>query len=547
MFNSTVFAQGANPLEGGMFWIAVGGVLVAVFVFGLVSVFASRYKRCPSNRVLVIYGKAGRGGEASKCIHGGAKFVLPLIQDYAYLNLEPIQIEIPLRGALSMENIRVNVPSVFTVAIGTTPEVMQNAAIRLLGLNVDEIEKQARDIIFGQLRQVIASMSIEEINKDREKFMEKIQASLEAELKKIGLVLINVNITDITDESGYIDAIGQKAASQAIQQARGDVAEQVRIGETRVAEADRDKAIQVAGATKLKQIGTREAEQVQAVRIAQLAKEQSVGEQTAKFEQDSQVKDAERQMRVSVAEANAKAIEGENTAQAIVAASQAELAVKRAEAYQLGEAAKREAEAKVLEIQNRAMAKAALAEAERIEAERRAAVEAPAKAEKARIVVEAEAESEKRRLEAQGEASAIFAKLEAEARGQYEILAKKGEGLQRIIDACGGAKEAFQLLMLEHLDKLVDSSAKAISNIKFDKVVVWENGHQNGTSSTSNFLQNMARTMPPMMQVLKEIGGVELPESLIKFTDEASAAGNGSIHNGGVDSVRSASEPVKTP
>ena len=163
----------------GLFWLAVGGVLVAVFVFGLVTLFTSRYKRCPSNRVLVIYGKAG-GGEAAKCIHGGAKFVLPLVQDYAYLNLEPIQIEIPLRGALSMENIRVNVPSVFTVAIGTTPEVMQNAAIRLLGLDVDEIEKQADDIIFGQLRQVIASMSIEEINRDREKFMEKIQASLEA-------------------------------------------------------------------------------------------------------------------------------------------------------------------------------------------------------------------------------------------------------------------------------------------------------------------------------------------------------------------------------
>ena len=123
---------------------------------------------------------------------------------------------------------------------------MQNAAIRLLGLDVDEIEKQAHEIIFGQLRQVIASMSIEEINRDREKFMEKIQASLEAELKKIGLVLINVNITDITDESGYIDAIGQKAATQAIQQARGDVAENVQMGEIRVAEADRDKAIQVA-------------------------------------------------------------------------------------------------------------------------------------------------------------------------------------------------------------------------------------------------------------------------------------------------------------
>lgn len=518
MLNTTLFAAlDGIPFEG---WLGIGGIAIAIFLFGLMTLFSSRYKRCPSNRILIIYGKAGRGGDAAKCIHGGAKFVLPLIQDYAYLSLEPIQIEIPLRGALSMENIRVNVPSVFTVAIGTTPEVMQNAAIRLLGLATEDIEKQAQDIIFGQLRQVIASMSIEQINRDRERFMESIQASLEPELRKIGLVLINVNITDITDESGYIDAIGQKAASQAIQQARGDVADQVRLGEGRVAEADRDKAIQVASATKLRQIGTREAEREQAVRIAELAKEQSVGEQKAKFEQDAQVKDSERQMRISVATANAKAIEGENQSQAVIAASQASLAVKRAEAYQLGEAAKREAEAKVLEIQNRAMAKAALAEAEKIEAERRAAVEAPAKAEKARIVVEAEAEAEKRRLEAQGEASAIFAKLEAEARGQYEILAKKGEGLQRIIDACGGAKEAFQLLMLEHLDNLVESSAKAISNIKFDKVVVWENGNHNGTTSTSAFLQNMARTMPPMMQVMKEIGGVELPESLIKFTSD---------------------------
>jgi flotillin len=521
MSNFLIFATDPNLGEASI-WVAVGGVLIAIFLFALVTMFASRYKRCPSNRVLVIYGKAGHG-EAAKCIHGGAKFVVPLIQDYAYLNLEPMQIEIPLRGTLSMENIRVNVPSVFTVAIGTTPEVMQNAAIRLLGLSTEEIQKQAQDIIFGQMRQVIASMSIEEINRDREKFMEKIQISLEPELRKIGLVLINVNITDITDESGYIDAIGQKAASQAIQQARGDVAEQVRIGESRVAEADRDKAILVAGATKLKQIGTREAEREQAVKIADLAKEQSVGEQKARFEQDAQVKDSERQMRISVADANAKAIEGENTAQAVIAASQADLLVKRAQAYQLGEAAKREAEAKVLEIQNRAMAKAALAEAEKVEAERRAAVEAPAKAEKARIVVEAEAEAEKRRVEALGEASAIYARLEAEARGQYEILAKKGEGLQRIIDACGGAKEAFQLLMLEHLDKLVESSAKAIANIKFDKVVVWENGGANGTTSTASFLQNMARTMPPMMQVLKEIGGVELPESLIKFSDVEAA------------------------
>jgi len=175
----------------------------------------------------------------------------------------------------------------------------------------------------------------------------------------------------------------------------------------------------------------------------------------------------------------------------------------------------------VLEVQNRAMAKAALAEAERMEAEQRAKLEAPAKAQKAKVIVDAEAAAETRRLQARAEADAVFMKLDAEAKGQYEILAKKGEGLQRIVEACGGSQQAFQLLMLEHLDNLAEASSRAISNIKFDKVVVWDAGAQNGRNATADFLSGMARTLPPMMQVMKDIGGVELPESLVKLGAEA--------------------------
>ncbi len=509
------------------FWTYAVLILIALAasVMLLLAVMVKQYKRCPSNRILVIYGRGSKGA-TSECIHGGAKFVYPLIQDYAYLGLEPMQIEIPLRGALSMENIRVNVPSVFTVAIGTAPELMQNAAIRLLGLSKPEVSKQAEDIIFGQLRQVIASMHIEEINRDRDAFLSSITTSLDPELRKIGLVLINVNITDITDESGYIEAIGRKAASEAIQKARGDVADNERMGETRVAEAEQAKAIQVANAVKVQMIGTREAEREQAVRLAELQreqavrlaeleKEQTVGEQTASFQRESQVKQAERDMRVQLADANALAIEGENKAKAVIAASQAELQVKQAESFRIGETKKREADAAVLEAEHRAQAKAALAEAERIEAKRRADLEAPAKAEKAKLIVDAEANAEQRRIEAEGEAKAIFAKLEAEARGQYEILAKKGEGLKEIINACGGAKEAFQMMMLEHFDNLIEASALAISSIKFDKIVVWDgSGGKDGTSATANWLQNMAKTLPPMMQVMKEVGGIEFPETL---------------------------------
>ena len=491
-------------------WSGVGGVALGLVAFTAVMVLRKQYKRCPSNRVLVIYGKTGRVGQSAKTIHGGAAFVVPLLQAYNYLSLEPIQIEIPLRGALSAENIRVNVPSVFTVAVDTKPEVMQNAAIRLMGLTVTEIRKQAEEIIFGQLRQVIASMNIEEINRDREQFLQHIQVSLEPELNKIGLQLINVNITDITDESGYIDAIGQKAASEAIQKARGDVADNLRMGETRVASAERDKSIQVAEASKEQSIGTRTAERDQAVRVASLEKEQVVGE-----------KQAEQEMRIQVADADAAAIAGENLAHANVAGSNAELLVKKAEAYQLGESRKRQAEAAVLEVQNRAMAKAALAESERTEAEQRAKLEAPAKAQKARVIVDAEAAAETRRLQARAEADAIFMKLDAEARGQYEILAKKGEGLQRIVEACGGAHDAFQLLMLEHMDNLADASSRAISNIKFDKVVVWDGGGKNGRTATADFLSGLAKTLPPMMQAMKDIGGVELPESLVKLSAAA--------------------------
>lgn len=558
-----------------------GAIAGAVLFISFVLLFVTRYKRCPSNKVLVVSGSFVGNGNAARCISGGGKFIYPVFQEYDYLSLEPIQIDIPLKDALSFENIRVSVPSVFTVAVGTEEEVRQNAAIRLLKLDQMQIKRQAQDIIFGQLRQVIASMRIEEINRDRDSLLHNIQQSLEPELKKIGLVLLNVNITDINDESGYIEAIGRKAAAEAVQKARGDVAEQEKTGEVRVAQAEREKFVQVALATKEREIGIRDAEREQAVRIAEIDKEknvgeqmamlereaqikeaqrqqavriaeydkdQRIGEQTAAFEKESKIKEAEQLMRVSVAQANAKAIAGEAQSQAQIVATQAQLKAKEAEAYQFAETRKREAEAAVAEAQNRAMAKAALADAERVEAEKRAALEAPAKAEKARMIVEAEAEAEKRRISALADAAAVYAKLEAEARGQYEILAKKGEGLKAIVEACGGPKEAFQLLMLEHMDNLADSAAKAISNIKFDKVVVWDGNSGNGTNGATNFLQGMAKSLPPMMQVMKEIGGVELPSLFGTQVEE----GNGHKQEDGevrieeIASVveRRASEPI---
>ena len=223
--------------------LALIGVALLVFVL-LVTIYVatSRYKLAPSDQILVVYGNVKDKGSAA-CYHGGGKIVWPLIQHYAYLNLKPMTISIDLEHALSQQNIRINVPSTFTIGISTQPSVMQNAAERLLGLEQGPIEDMAKEIIFGQLRLTVASLTIEQINQDREAFLEKVSTNVDTELHKIGLYLINVNITDITDEADYIASIGAKAAAVAIADATVDRAEAARDGAVGKAAADRDREL----------------------------------------------------------------------------------------------------------------------------------------------------------------------------------------------------------------------------------------------------------------------------------------------------------------
>ncbi|HPJ78157.1 MAG TPA: SPFH domain-containing protein, partial [Prolixibacteraceae bacterium] len=343
------------------------------FVFILIVSFFRRYKRCPSDRILVVYGKVGKGGEAesrsAKCIHGGAAFIWPVIQDYSFLDLTPFSIEINLTSALSKQNIRVDVPSRFTVGISTEEGVMNNAAERLLGLSITDISNLAKDIIFGQLRLVVATMDIEEINSNRDKFLAAVSSNVEAELKKIGLKLINVNVTDITDESGYIEALGKEAAAKAINDAKISVSQKNRDG--------------------------------------------SIGEAEALKEQ-----------RVEVARANATAVEGENTAKITIANSNADRRQKEAEAERLAVAAEKVAEAKALEEAYAAEKAAETVRAVRDKASQQADIIVPAEIDKTRIEIAAEAVAEQTRRQAKGEADAIFMKMEAEGKGIFEILSK---------------------------------------------------------------------------------------------------------------------------
>jgi len=441
-------------------------VAAVIFVFVLIVSFFRRYRRCPSDRILVIYGKVGKGIDAesrsAKCIHGGAAFIWPIIQDYSYLDLTPISIEINLTSALSKQNIRVDVPSRFTVGISTEPGVMTNAAERLLGLSQEDVNNLAKDIIFGQLRLVVATMDIEEINSNRDKFLAAVSSNVEAELKKIGLKLINVNVTDINDESGYIEALGKEAAAKAINDAKKSVSEKNRDG--------------------------------------------AIGEANAHQDQ-----------RVNVAAADATAVEGENNAKITIANSDATRREMEAEAERKAVAAEKVTQAKALEEAYSAERKAEEVRAERDKATQTANIVVPAQIDKEKIEIAAEAIAEQTRRHAKGDADAIFLKMAAEGKGIFEILSKQAEGFQKLVNATGDdAQSAVMMMIADKLPELVKTQVEAIKNLKIDKITVWDNmgGGKDGNSPTSaNFLSGMLGSIPPFEELFK-MAGMELPDYL---------------------------------
>ncbi|HOE05914.1 MAG TPA: SPFH domain-containing protein [Bacteroidales bacterium] len=437
-----------------------------LFLFILLVTFLRRYKRCPSDRILVVYGKVGRKGQeesrSSKCIHGGASFIWPVIQDYEFMDLTPISIEINLKSALSKQNIRVDVPSIFTVGISTESGIMSNAAERLLGLAREDISNLAKDIIFGQLRLVVATMDIEEINSNRDKFLANVASNVEQELKKIGLKLINVNVTDIKDESGYIEALGKEAAAQAINEAKKSVAEKNRDG--------------------------------------------SIGEANAMKDQ-----------RIEVSQANAHAVDGENTAAINVANSNSNRREKEADAERRAVAAEKVNIARALEESYAAEKAAEVVRAQREEATRQADIIVPTKIDKEKIEIAAEAIAEQTRRHAKGDADAIFMKMEAEAKGIYEILTKQADGFEKLVKAAGSdPQKAVMLMIADKLPDIVKSQVQAISNLKIDKITVWDgmsSGKDGKSPATANFLSGMFGSIPPLQDLFK-MAGMELPEYL---------------------------------
>jgi flotillin len=481
-------------------------VILVLVVCLLVWVFIRRYKRCPSNRILVVYGKTGQG--AAKCVHGGASFVWPVLQSYEWLDLEPFVVPIELTNALSQENIRVSVPTTVTAAISTEEGIMQNAAVRLLGQTIEEVQKQAQDIILGQMRAVIATLRIEEINRDRQAFMAKVNDAVSVELEKIGLTVINVNIKDIEDDSGYIKALGRKAAAEAVNQALIDVAEQEKLGKIGVAERERDQRKAVAAATASAVVGEAEAERDKRKAVAAAEAGAAVGEAEA---------GRDRRQKVSLLDADA--VETETLANAKKAGFQAGQKVAEEEARGKGQTAAVQADASIRVAQEDAQRLAEEARARREEARLKAEVVVPAEAERQKAVVNAEAERQRKVLVAKGEAESVLVKMQAEAQGTQAQLDAKAEGYKALVESCASDPSSTAvLLLIEKLTDLTHIQVEAVKNLPIEKVVVWDGG--GGDSGLADLGRRLLGVLPPIHELAKT-AGLELPEFLGRASGKA--------------------------
>jgi flotillin len=444
----------------------IGGAVLLFFTAFIA--FLTRYKRCPSDRVLVIYGRVGEGRSA-RCMHGGAAFVLPIVQDYQFLDLRPMSIDIQLNNALSKQNIRVSVPSTFTIGVTTDPDKMGNAAERLLGLNSGQIMQLAKEIIFGQMRQVVAAMRIEEINADRDQLIEAITKNISTELEKVGLRLINVNIQDVTDESGYIEALGKEASAKAIADAK-----------IKVAQAERDAEIGKAVADK--------------------------------------------EMTISVASAQADATQGKNTAQQQIAQSNSDLRIKQAEAARTAQVAENVAKADVERQTFDAEAKAQEARAEMQRKQQYAERVVPAEIAKEALIVTAQAEAQRVTIAADAEGKRVLTVKQAEGLGIKAVLEGRAEGFRQLVAAAGGnSNEAVVVLVADQLPAMIDSQMKGISNLKIDKVIVWGGGEEGGKGGVSRLLKDLITGLPPVTD-LARAAGIELPPVLGRVESAVSTA-----------------------
>jgi flotillin len=458
------FVSGALPI----FLIIIVAVLI-------VSYIGSRYKVAAANEALIVSGQRDRGPDGRrnlKVVRGGGVIVLPLIHKVGKLKLTARQINVNLQDAVTRQGIKVAVQGVATFKIGADDESIRNAAERFLESQEEQVDSIVKNVLEGSLRSIVGTLTVEELNLDRQKFQQAVQDAAKGDLATSGLQIDSFTIQAIRDESGYMELIGQQETARRERDAR-----------MAKAAADQEAAVREAEAEQVKINAARDV----ALRRAETETQTAAAE--ARAAQAGPLAEAEATQEVTRKQTELAELEAARTQKELLTST-----VRPAEA---------EAEAQVRRAEGDKQARIAAAQAD---AER---VRLAGQAEAAVVEVTAAATAKQTTLEGNAEAGIVLSKGEAEAKA----LALRAEAYRQFNEA------AIIQTVLSMLPDIVRAAAEPMGNI--DNLTVLSN------DGASDVVRNVTRTVTEAGTTVKGLTGIDIPAMLSQAMGGAANGGEG--------------------
>ena len=474
-------------IDGGVLVIFVAIIIVAL----LFAYLGSRYKVAGANEALIRSGRATPlgGGEAGlKVVRGQGIVVLPLFHKIGKLKLTARQINVALADAVSRQGIKVAVQGVATFKIGADDESIRNAAERFLEAQEEQVDSIVKNVLEGSLRSIVGTLTIEELNLDRQKFQQAVQDAAKGDLATSGLQIDSFTIQAIRDESGYMELIGQQETARRERDAR-----------MAKATADQEAAVREAEASQIKINAERD------VSLRRAETETQIAAAEARAAQSGPLAEAEATQEVVRKQTELAQLEAARKQQELVASTvrpaeaEADAAVKRAEGEKLARIAAAQADAERVKLAGQAEAAVNVTKGEA----------------NARVVlVNAQSAAEKTKLEGGAEAGIVFTKGEAEAKA----LALRAEAYRQFNEA------AIIQTVLSMLPEIVRAAAEPMAAI--DSLTVLS------TDGASDVVKNATRTVTEAGAVVKGLTGLDVP-SLISGAIRGGGARGGDGGEGG--------------
>ncbi|OHU99957.1 flotillin family protein [Mycobacterium talmoniae] len=432
--------------------VFVAAVAALLLLVGLPVIYVKNYIKVPPNEVAVF---TGRG--QPKVVRGGARFRVPGIERVDVMSLEPFNVSIKLQNALSNNGVPVNVEAVGLVRIGSADEAVQTAVQRFLTSDLEDLQHQINDILAGSLRGITATMTVEDLNSNRDSLARSVVEEAGADLARIGMEVDVLKIAGISDFNGYLESLGQRR-----------IAEVKRDAAVGTAEAERDAQIQSAKARQEGSVAQAEADT--AIATANQKRDVELARLRAQTEAENAQADqagplaharAEKDVGIAIEQAEAARVQArieveQRRAEQAQAALQADV-IAPAEAQRQADIARAEGQRQSAILTAQAQAEAARQSGEAQADARKAAADA--------VRVERQAEADGARASLVAEAEGTKARLIAEAEGTKAKLLAEAEGKKKIAEALNSySAEAARMLMLpDVLSSVVEATQAAAS------------------------------------------------------------------------------------